>query len=157
MGKSKRNTQDCNLDMTPMIDVVFQLIIFFIVTITMSEAKDDDVRLELGPHGQEIESNNNDTSTRAMVIDVNRKGRISMSNVTLSQDMLNRHIQTRINKMGTNFQIWIRGDARASHDMIRKVMDTCTAAGVAKVSFIAVKDPRTPETKKFLQTRPRRR
>ena len=43
--KSQENPQ---LDMTPMIDVVFELIIFFVVTLTQATAKDETVRLEDG-------------------------------------------------------------------------------------------------------------
>ena len=63
-----REQEPCTIDMTPMIDCVFQLIIFFIVTINMSESKDPDVRLEMGPHGQEIETE--DATKSALVIDV---------------------------------------------------------------------------------------
>ena len=38
MAKSKRNSgEDAKLDMTPMIDVVFQLIIFFVVTLQQED------------------------------------------------------------------------------------------------------------------------
>ena len=37
----KKSNKQCETDMTPMIDVVFQLIIFFIVTIKMDEKKED--------------------------------------------------------------------------------------------------------------------
>ena len=39
------------LDMTPMIDVVFELIIFFVVTLTEAQKKDETIELEDGQHG----------------------------------------------------------------------------------------------------------
>ena len=33
---ARRSSEQCDIDMTPMIDVVFQLIIFFVVTIKFS-------------------------------------------------------------------------------------------------------------------------
>ena len=39
------------LDMTPMIDVVFELIIFFVVTLTEAQKKDETIELEDGKHG----------------------------------------------------------------------------------------------------------
>ena len=39
------------LDMTPMIDVVFELIIFFVVTLTEAQKKDETIELETGQHG----------------------------------------------------------------------------------------------------------
>lgn len=139
--------------MTPMIDVVFQLIIFFIVTITMSEAKDETIRLERGRYGQEIETG--EAAASAIVIDVNQRGRISIGNTTLTQDRLREIIRGRLNRMGNTFQVWIRGDARAQHDMIRTVMDSVTALGVGRVHFVAVKDARTPAQKEFFVRRSR--
>lgn len=153
---SKARKQDpCTIDMTPMIDCVFQLIIFFIVTINMSENNDPDVRLELGKHGQEIESG--ESSSSALILDVNRKGRVSIGNVSFNAAGLQKIISGRYRRYGANTQIWIRGDARASHDQIRKVMDVCTSMGIGRVSFVAVKDARTPEQKDFFASRKKRR
>ena len=140
--------------MTPMIDVVFQLIIFFIVTINIADSKDESVRLELGTNGQEVESG--DSKASALVIDVNRKGRISIGNVDVRPGDLKTIMARRFRLYGNNFQVWVRGDARATHKQIRKVMDTCTASGLGRVSFIAVKDARTPEQKEFFAERTRR-
>ena len=46
--KPQENPQ---LDMTPMIDVVFELIIFFVVTLVEAQKKDETIELEDGQHG----------------------------------------------------------------------------------------------------------
>jgi len=150
----KRETEGCSVNMTPMIDVVFQLIIFFIVTINIADSKDESVRLELGTNGQEVESG--DSKASALVIDVSQKGRISIGNVEVRPNDLKTIMARRFRLYGNNFQVWVRGDARATHKQIRKVMDTCTASGLGRVSFIAVKDARTPEQKKFFADRKQR-
>ena len=150
----KRETEGCSVNMTPMIDVVFQLIIFFIVTINIADSKDESVRLELGTNGQEVESG--DSKASALVIDVSQKGRISIGNVEVRPNDLKTIMARRFRRYGNNFQVWVRGDARATHKQIRKVMDTCTASGLGRVSFIAVKDARTPEQKKFFADRKQR-
>ncbi len=150
----KRETEGCSVNMTPMIDVVFQLIIFFIVTINIADSKDETVRLELGTNGQEVESG--DSKASALVIDVSQKGRISIGNIEVRPNDLKTIMARRFRLYGNNFQVWVRGDARATHKQIRKVMDTCTASGLGRVSFIAVKDARTPEQKKFFDDRKRR-
>ena len=56
MSKSKRRrpNEGCEMDMTPMIDVTFQLIIFFVVTIKFTENANPDIVLEDGKHGEII-------------------------------------------------------------------------------------------------------
>ena len=146
----KRETDGCEANMTPMIDVVFQLIIFFIVTINMSDARDPEVQLEFGKDGPEIESGDS-TAATALTIDVNAKGRISLNNMTITEKQLQNMVRARVARQGNNFQLWVRGDYRARHDYIRKVMDVCSAEGLGRVSFIAIKDARTPDAKKFEQ------
>jgi Biopolymer transport protein len=157
MGKRKES-EGCALDMTPMIDVVFQLMIFFIVTITMSEAKDETVRLELGPTGPEIETGG-EAQSSALIIDISEKGRVSINNMTYDTRLLRTAIRNRVKRAGNAdaFQIWIRGDARVRHIFVKNVMDICTDEGVSRVHFIAVKDVRTEKTREFQKSRPKPR
>jgi biopolymer transport protein ExbD len=131
--------------MTPMIDVVFQLIIFFIVTITMTENRNEDIRLERSIHGLEIKSDEN-SSPLTLVIEVDRKGRVSIRNVAMSHAQLAGIIDHRHRKYNV-FPIMIRADYRTKHVHVKNVMDICTGLGIGRVSFVAVKDPRTPESK----------
>ena len=48
---ARKSQENPALDMTPMIDVVFELIIFFVVTLTEAQKKDDTIELEDGRHG----------------------------------------------------------------------------------------------------------
>ena len=125
--------------MTPMIDVVFQLIIFFVVTLKMTEEINPDIVLEDGKHGEIITADNQPTQT--VTIEVSRRGRISISNATLSIGMLENIIRSRYNKFGP-FPVMVRADYRTQHEDVKRVMDACTRNGVWKVGFIAVQDRR---------------
>ena len=118
----KPNNEDVSLDMTPMIDVVFQLIIFFVVTLKMSDDKDEEL-----PPSQ-------------LTIDIAKNGRVSLSNITLSDQMLAQKIRERKDRYGAEFPCMIRADWRTKHRDVKRVMDICTANGVWKLSFIAIKE-----------------
>ena len=139
----RKPQEDCELNMTPMIDVVFQLIIFFIVTLNMSEAKNEDIVLAMGPNGPEIDTDD-PMASLALVIEVDKKGRISIGNVAMSRDQLKSLLQRRYNKYGT-FPVMIRGDLKARHRHIRAAMDTVTECGIARVSFIAIKEKKAKD------------
>ena len=65
----KRRPAEGSVNMTPMIDVVFQLIIFFVCTIELEKAAiDESIRLAMAPHGPAIEEKN----PLEVVIDVER-------------------------------------------------------------------------------------
>ena len=134
----KPNNEDGSLDMTPMIDVVFQLIILFVVTLKMSDDKDTTIKLEDGKAG--IPLTQEELPPSQLTIDVARNGRVSLSNITLSDQMLAQKIQERKARYGTEFPCMIRADWRTKHRDVARVMNICTANGVWKLSFVAIKE-----------------
>ena len=133
------------LDMTPMIDVVFELIIFFVVTLKMATDKDETVRLEDGKHG--IILTPEELPPSHITIDVAKNGRISMSNVTMRGPEITQKIKQRVSKYGTDFPVLIRADWRCRHKHVAEVMNACTLGGVWKISFVAVQDRKSGKKK----------
>jgi len=129
--------------MTPMIDVVFQLIIFFVVTLKMSKEINKDIELEDSIHGETITQENMPVQT--IVIEVSRRtkifprGKVSINNAILTDAALGQIITKRYNKFGS-FPVLIRADWRAKHEDVKRVMDICTARGCWKIGFVAVQE-----------------
>ena len=138
MAKKRVNNEDASLDMTPMIDVVFQLIIFVVVTLKMSDDKDTTIKLEDGKHG--IVLTQEELPPSQLTIDVARTGRVSISNITLTDQMLAAKIKERKNKYGAEFPCMIRADYRTQHKHVARVMNICAAVGVWKLSFVAIQE-----------------
>ena len=132
--KRKRG-EDGDLDMTPMIDVVFQLIIFFIVTIKLEENVDPDIELAEARQSPTWKGH-----PQTLVIEVNRLGWIRIGGAQLTPEHLYALMRNRYNRMGT-FPVMIRADHRTPHSEVRKVMDVATAAGLWQIDFAALKRP----------------
>ncbi len=126
------------MDMTPMIDVVFQLIIFFVVTMKMSQDTNMEIILEDGLNGETITQDSMPPTT--LEIEVDRRGRISIHNATLNDANLRDILRSRINRHGNEFPVLIRADRRTQHEKVKRVMDICTASGIWKLSFVAVQE-----------------
>ena len=137
---AKISKEDAELQMTPMIDVVFQLIIFFIVTIKMNEQINEDIILEDAPYGEIIESGDQATNQRVLTIEVDRRGWVTIQNVPVTGQQLRGIVQDRYNRYRDAFSLMIRGDFRSQHKDIRKVMDICSAIGIWRISFVAVQE-----------------
>ncbi len=138
------------LDMTPMIDVVFELIIFFVVTLTEAQKKDETIELEDGKNSVVITPES--LPPQHMQIDVNAKGRISMGDVTITEDEVVRRVKEKKAKWG-EFPILIRADFATEHDSVRKIMDACAKAGIAKLSFMAIQEDKTESRKRLRRVR----
>ena len=130
--KAQENPQ---LDMTPMIDVVFELIIFFVVTLTQCQAKDETIKLEDGRHG--IELTPEEMPPTQMTVDIARAGRISMGDITMTPEQIGQRVKERKRKFG-EFPVLIRADYRTRHEAVARVMNACTANGIWKISFMAI-------------------
>jgi biopolymer transport protein ExbD len=133
----RKSAQPCGLDMTPMIDVVFQLIIFFIVTITLNEKLNEDIRIEWAKNGQPPKG---DENKNAAIIEINRLGWISMHGAQLSVDQLREILKSRAAHHRSEFPILVRADYRTKHKDVRTVLDVCTSVGVWKIDFVAMKE-----------------
>jgi biopolymer transport protein ExbD len=131
-------SQACEINMTPMIDVVFQLIIFFIVTIKMEQDINPEIELEEAVHGPVIEKED----PRTLTVEVDRRGWISIHGAQLSRRKLYDIMKDRYRRHGS-FPVLIRGDYRTQHRDIREVMDICTGAGIWRISFAAIQERKT--------------
>ncbi len=132
----KPKNEDASLDMTPMIDVVFQLIIFFVVTLKMSDDKDKTIRLTDGKNG--IVLTQDEMPRSQITIDVAKSGRISMANITITPEDVKNAVEKRVKTYGDDFPCMIRADRETEHRHIKRVMDACTAAGIWKISVVEI-------------------
>ena len=136
------------LDMTPMIDVVFELIIFFVVTLVEAQKKDETVVLEDGKCG--IVLTPEQLPDTRMEIDIGvrlsgpKKGqaRISMGDKDVTPLEIQERIKKRKELVG-EFPVMIRADYAVQHGAVAQVMNACTAAGIWKISFVAVGEDRS--------------
>jgi biopolymer transport protein ExbD len=123
------------VNMTAMIDIVFQLVIFFIFTVQMEKTSlNEDIQLAMAPHGKAIVAKD----PREILVDVDAKGRISVMHTVLTPQQFRSIIAKAVAEYGTTTPVVIMGDAKARHEDIRRVMDICTSVGLWKVKFMAL-------------------
>ena len=146
---ARKPQENPSLDMTPMIDVVFELIIFFVVTLVEAQKKDETIELEDGRHG--IVLTPEELPPTHMMIDIGmRKGkpRISMGDRDITPDEIGRRVKERMRKIG-EFPVMIRADFQVPHYAVARVMNACTANGIWKISFVAVGEDKTNSRKRL--------
>jgi biopolymer transport protein ExbD len=137
------------LDMTPMIDVVFELIIFFVVTLVEAQKKDETIELADGKHG--IVLTPEELPPSHMQIDIglrDGKARISMGDRDISPSEITQRVKKRKDKIG-EFPVLIRADFAVKHEAVAKVMNAVTEGGIWKISFTAVGEDKTHSRKRL--------
>ena len=152
MGKKPQ--ENPQLDMTPMIDVVFELIIFFVVTLVEAQKKVESIELEDGKLGIVLVPE--ELPPTHMQIDIGlyqsgpKKGkpRISMGDIEITPADISKRVRDRLKKY-KDFPVMVRADFAVPHKAVAQVMNACTEAGVWKISFMAVGEDKTHERKRL--------
>ena len=141
---ARKSSENPQLDMTPMIDVVFELIIFFVVTLTEAQKKDETIELEDGQHGIVLTPEELPPTHMMIDVGVDRKGkaRISMGDRDITPEEISRRVKEKMRKVG-EFPVMIRADYAVPHYAVARVMNACTAAGIWKISFVAIGEDKT--------------
>ena len=156
MGKKPQ--ENPQLDMTPMIDVVFELIIFFVVTLVEAQKKDETIELEDGKHGIVLVPEELPPSHMQIDIGIYPNGpmkgkpRISMGDRDITPAEISRRVKERLKKY-KDFPVMVRADFAVPHKAVAQVMNACTEAGVWKISFVAVQEDKTNERKRLKKIR----
>ena len=131
--KAQRTSQEFQL--APMVDVLFILLIFFIVT-TSYQALERELSIALpdAEHSTEIEQGGRD-----ILININRNGEFIVNRKPYTLEGLRDLLIRTKNILGSR-AILIRADQETLYDHIVKVMDLCAELKMNKISFVTQKD-----------------
>jgi biopolymer transport protein ExbD len=124
-------------NLTAMIDIVFQLIIFFVCTINLQDASvDSKIKLAMAPHGAEIKGKD----PRTIYVDMDSSGRATICRIPVTPGILHNILKKAVNEFGQDVPVVIRADGNARHDKVQVVMDTCAGAGIWKIKMGALRE-----------------
>ena len=129
---SNLRSGDLGFNMTPMIDVVFLLIIFFLVS---SHLAKQEVQLELPLPTADSGNENADDNTPRLTVNVLLDGTMMMAGRKVPPDELPQRLRDRIEDTGPNLQVRIRSDRQAPYRFVEPIMLACARTGIWDVSF----------------------
>lgn len=135
MNLRQRRVQPVEINLTPLIDVVFLLLIFFMVSTTF----DKETRIEVDLPKASTESTPPKEDILDMVID--REGRFYVNDrEVISPEPAS--LKGAVNKVAagrTDLPVKIRADGQSPYQAVITAMDVLTQLGLTHISFIATK------------------
>jgi biopolymer transport protein ExbD len=142
MKLSRGRRRKPSIDMSPLIDVVFQLLLFYAVT-TQFVAEE---RLKLAlPEAKTAEQEQGDKPKVAEVL-VTASGDIVVGGSRVSEQDLEREIR-RLVTASPDKALTIRGDRGANYGAVVRVLDMARSAGAKAINMSAVKPADPPRSR----------
>ncbi len=126
-------------NLTPMIDVTFQLLIFFVCATTWSHVEAAE-KLNLPAP---ITSGQDETGAERprLTINLRADGTMVVMGKAESRERLVELLKAEHRKHGDRLEVLIRADAKVPYARTREVFDACSQAGIRRVRFAVLREP----------------
>nr|WP_232849658.1 biopolymer transporter ExbD [Bowmanella yangjiangensis] len=126
--KHNRETEEANIDMTPMLDIVFIMLIFFIVTTSFVKEKGLIVN-----RPDDAQKSNKPSKNVSIKIDAN--GFVYMNGRQIDIERVEANIQSFLAENITENAV-IQADKETKHGVVVSVLDQAARAGLPKLSVM---------------------
>jgi biopolymer transport protein ExbD len=133
MRVRRQRASEATLNLAPMIDVVFLLLIFFMVATTfVDREKEMDVDLPQAESGEQPEKEQDE-----IVINLLADGRMMVDGREVTREELDP-ILLRAARRNAETPVTIRGDREAVVERLVHVMDACRLAGLSNLGLMTL-------------------
>lgn len=130
MKFNKNKAEPAAFQLAPMIDIVFLLLIFFIVTWQFSRSEMDlKVKVPTSTEGQDPRRN-----FREIIVNVRESGEMVIDGEILGEDEVLAKLAA-ISRVDKNQPVRLRGDGVATWQTMVEVIDIVERAGIWNISF----------------------
>ena len=131
MRLPRKNIKKARIEIIPMIDTIFFLLVFFMIsTLSMTRYTGLPVNLPKAASGQQQPS-------ESAAISIAADGKVFLDKQEVSRENIRAILQQRISAK-PDLLVLINGDEHVEHGLVVEIMDAARQAGVAKMA-IAVK------------------
>jgi biopolymer transport protein ExbD len=127
--RSKRRRGEVSIDLTPLIDVVFQLLIFFVLTSTFQNNPSFRVKLPKAKNREVTQQ------PKALVVTIARDGSIELDGKAVDA----RELELRMCAAAQSDEttgVNIRADEATEHQHVVRVMDAARTCGLDKLGIL---------------------
>ena len=128
-GRRRGGNGGALVDLTPLIDVTFQLLIFFLLTATFNTDADFKVKLP------KASSNEPATENKSLVVEISEDGRFEIDRVIVDE----RELELRLCRAAKDKNIStvnIKADQNTRHEKVVQAMDVAKTCGIEKLGIL---------------------
>jgi biopolymer transport protein ExbD len=129
--RPNREQEPLDVNITPLIDVVFLLLIFFMVSTTFDKQAQLKVKLpEASPSSEQVQ-------TESIVLAIDAKGQYYINDKQLVNTTIKTLKQALVKTMNDNKEIPVilKADAKTPHQAVVTAMDAAAQVGLTRLSI----------------------
>ncbi len=126
--RHRRRNQGSLVDLTPLIDIVFQLLIFFLLTATFQESSSLDVDLARAKNQQKAQKQ------EAVVVSISSRGAFEVDKILVDPGALESYLCAQAKSGKTTLHI--RADKASKHEDLVFAMDLAKACGFESLGIL---------------------
>ena len=130
----RRPRRPISLDLTPLIDCIFQLLVFFLLTASFIATPNMGVELPKASTKAAA------SERRDLIVVVTRDGKIQLRNKTFSPGKLLEQLR-KVHKERPNARVLIQADTKSYHGRVVHVMDAAKPAGFRRLGVAIQRRP----------------
>lgn len=130
-------------NMTPMIDVVFQLIIFFLLSSHLVKQESQmALPLPLASSGPQAVD---DESSPRLTINVLADGGMLLAGRQVTREQLASHLREALERSGKDLEVRIRSDRSVPYRNVEPILLSCARGGIWNVTFAVYRPEDAPK------------
>lgn len=130
--RRKRDESESDVSMTPMIDVVFQLLIYFLVTFTTPDVM---AHLDISRPAPDSSQTESRTSPKMIRVNVYEEG-FSLNGRSVTHPEL-AYTLNRLASFSTSQTVLITCAGGSNHSKLIDVLDVCAESGLSQLSVVS--------------------
>ena len=129
-----------NLEITPLIDVVFLLLVFLLLTMTFTEEKPDIEEAIIDIQLAKSSTTESTPPPQSVTLLVNERGELYQSDVAVpkTQDELKLYLAEKLIST-PDLNVSVKADHRASHGQVIDALDLLKSLGIKRVNLVIEK------------------
>jgi biopolymer transport protein ExbD len=126
--RHRRRKNGAILELTPLIDIVFQLLIFFLLTATFQESSSLDVDLARAKNQQKA------AKQEAVVVSISERGTFEVDKILVDPGALENYLCAQAKAGKTSLHI--RADKLSKHEDLVRAMDFAKSCGFESLGIL---------------------